>query len=138
MAQTAKLEEIKNQFNNVTDEKTIEIHKRLEQLVKKRIKNCMIKYSSMDLRERGLHNMLKRMNQSVIANQQAEDLKISPGPKFYQWFLDIKNIIDTYYSTDDCVLGSLIERLSVYGKLTTKKQNEASFFRILGTLRYFA
>ena len=135
VAKTAKLEDIKNQFNNVIDEKTIEIHKRLEQIVKKRIKNCMIKFNSMDLKERGLHNMLKKMNRSVIEQQREEDLKNSPGLKFYQWYVDIKNIIDTYYSTSDCVLGTLIERLSFYGKLNTKKQNEASFFRILGSLR---
>jgi len=89
----------------------------------------------MDLKERGLHNMLKKMNRSVIEQQREEDLKNSPGLKFYQWYVDIKNIIDTYYSTSDCVLGTLIERLSFYGKLNTKKQNEASFFRILGSLR---
>lgn len=132
---SAKLEEIKNQFNNVIDEKEIEIHKQIEQLVKKRIKNCMIKFSSMNTKDRGLHNMLKRMNTSVIAQQRAEDLKNSPGPKFYQWFLDIKSIIDTYYAPSNWILGTLIERLSVYGKLTTKKQNEASFLRILETLR---
>lgn len=135
VAKTAKLEDIKNQFNNVIDEKTIEIHKRLEQVVKKRVKNCTIKFNSMDLKERGLHNMLKRMNRSVIEHQRAEDLKNSPGLKYYQWYVDIKNIIDTYYSTSDCVLSTLIERLSFYGKLNTKKQNEASFFRILSTLR---
>ena len=117
------------------DEKAIEIHKQIEQLIKKRIKNCMIKFSSMDTNDRGLHNMLKRMNDTVVAEQQAEDLKNSPGPKFYQWFLDIKNIIETYYNVNNWVLGTLVERLSFYGKLTTKKQNEASFFRILESLR---
>ena len=135
VAKTAKLEDIKNQFNNVIDEKTIEIHKRLEQIVKKRIKNCMIKFNTMDLKERGLHNMLKKMNRSVIEQQRAEDLKNSPGLKFYQWYVDIKNIVDTYYNNSDCVLYTLIERLSFYGKLNTKKQNEASFFRILSTLK---
>ncbi len=135
VSKSAKLEEIKNQFNNVIDEKTIEIHKRLEQLVKKRAKNCMIKFTSIDLNERGLHNILKKMNKTVIQQQRAEEQKNAPGPKFYQWFLDIKNIFDSYYCMNDYVLGTLVDRLSFYGKLNTKKQNEASFFRILSTLK---
>jgi hypothetical protein len=57
------------------------------------------------------------MNQSVIEHQKKEDLKNSPEPKYYQWYSDLEALVVSFYSRDDCILGKLLDKLSVYGKV---------------------
>ena len=78
----------------------------------------MVKYQSMNTNERGLHKMLDAMKSNVLEYQRYEDSKNTPQPKYYQWYLDIENIIDNY-ARDDCVLGKLLDKLSVHGKVKT-------------------
>jgi len=130
------LEDIRNQFENVIDEKIIDVHKKLEQLFKKRIQNCMVKYQSMNLNERGLHKMLNAMKNNLIAYQRFEDSKNAAAQMvYYQWYLDLEILVDHYYSRNDCVLGKLLDKLSFHGKLNTRKKNEALFFRVIETLK---
>lgn len=130
------LEEIRNQFENVTDEKIIDIHKRLEMFLKKRIQNCLVKYQAMNPNERGLHKMLDAMKDNVIAYQRFEDSKNAAAQMvYYPWYLDLEVLIDASYGKDDVILSKLIEKLSYHGKLNTRKKNEALFFRVLDNLK---
>lgn len=130
------LEDIRNQYENVIDEKTIAIHKKLEQFLKKRIQNCMVKYQAMDPKERGLHKMLDAMKDNVIAYQRFEDSKNAAAQMvYYQWYLDLELLIETVYDREDVILGRLLDKLAYHGKLSTRKKNEAWFFRILDTLK---
>ena len=71
----------------------------------------------MDLNQRGIHKMLEKMNESVIEHQKSTDLKNSPEPKYYQWYSDLETLIVTFYSRDDCILGKLLDKLAIYGKV---------------------
>lgn len=74
----------------------------------------------MDLSERGIHKILKKMNKSLIEYQKAEDLKNTPEPKFYQWYLDLEYLVDSNYYRDDIIIGKLLDKLATYGKVTWK------------------
>ncbi|CAF0738111.1 unnamed protein product [Brachionus calyciflorus] len=129
-----RLMEIKKHFENLMDENRIDVHQRIEELVKKRMTTCSIKYSNMNLNEPGLHNMLNRMNRSVIDYYKYEDMKVTPDPKYYEWFTELESLIENYYNRNDFILGKLLDKLAIYGKLNSKKQNELAFFRVLETL----
>jgi hypothetical protein len=57
------------------------------------------------------------MNKSLIDYQKAEDLKNTPEPKFYQWYLDLEYLVDSNYYRDDLIIGKLLDKLAVYGKV---------------------
>lgn len=78
---------------------------------------CSLKYANIDLKERGIHNVLYRMNKKVEDYYKFEDLKNSPEPKFYEWYLDLENLLEKYYNRFDGILGKLLDKLSVYGKV---------------------
>jgi hypothetical protein len=111
------LRDIKNKFVNITDEHTIDVHKRLEELIRKRTTSCLVKYSGLDFKQRGLNQILKKMNASYHRYQALEDTKNSPTPKFYQWYVELETLVENYFSRDDLVLGKLLDRLIVYGKV---------------------
>jgi hypothetical protein len=103
---------------------------------RKRIQNCMVKYQAMDPNERGLHKMLDAMKDNVIAFQRFEDKKNAAAQKvYYEWFLDVENIVASNYNKEDIIFSKLLEKLSFHGKLTTRKKNEALFFKVLDTLK---
>ena len=76
----------------------------------------------MDLNQRGIHKMLSKMNQCVIDFQKIEDLKNTPEPKYYQWYSDLEVLSLAFYTRDDCILGKLLDKLAVYGKVKFKMQ----------------
>jgi len=96
----------------------------------------MVKYSAMNPNERGLHKMLNAMKNELILHQRYEDSENAAAQMvYYQWFLDVEALVDKIYSRNDMVLCKLLDKLSYHGKLTTRKKNEALFFRILDTLK---
>jgi len=104
--------------------------------LRKRIQNCMVKYSAMNPNDRGLHKMLNAMKNEVILHQRYEDSKNAAAQMvYYQWFLDIETLVRKNYSQNDVVLGRILIKLANHGKLTTRKKNEALFFRILDALK---
>lgn len=95
---------------------------------------CAVKYASMSLNERGLHKMLKKMNQSVVDYQKNEDLKNSPEPKYYQWYSDLEYLVESNYSREDVVLGKILEKLSAYGKVFNLFGSFLHISRLIRTL----
>ena len=71
----------------------------------------------MNFNERSIKKMLAKMNESVIRHQKSEDLKNSPDPKYYQWYSDLECLVITFYPRDDVILGKLLDKLAVYGKV---------------------
>ena len=136
------IRDMKEKFENAVDESTLMLHKRLEELTKysyqilpfsqlkqflivdffllrKRTTSCWIKFSamsSMDPNSRGIHNILDRMNDSYREHVRAENSKKAPTSDFFQWYLDLKFIVDTYYYNDSVLL-RLLYRISDYAKV---------------------
>ena len=57
------------------------------------------------------------MNESVLEYQRLEDSKNVPQPKYYQWYSDLKSLVDSNINRDDIVISELLKRLSAYGKV---------------------
>lgn len=79
--------------------------------------SCWVKFTSVDTKVRGIHNILNNMNKRYQEHEMLENSKNSPAPKYYQWYLDLEFIVDNTYSREDIVLGRLLERLAVYAKV---------------------
>jgi len=90
----------------------------------KRPTTCKVKYSNIHLKGpdgetiRGLHKVLYKMNQGVIEYQKLEDKKNAPVPQFYEWYLDLKALIETTTNRDDVILTKLLKKLEPYGKVS--------------------
>jgi hypothetical protein len=74
--------------------------------------------------------MLLKMNQSVIEHRKKEDLKNSPEPKYYTWYSDLETLVVSFYSRDDCILGKLLDKLCVYGKVRNNTFTLKFYFRV--------
>ncbi len=71
----------------------------------------------MDSTERGVHNMLKKLNEKINEKQRLEDLRKTPSSQFHKWYLDIEHLVETCYDRDDCYIKLLLERLGNYAKV---------------------
>jgi hypothetical protein len=84
---------------------------------------CKVKYSNIHLKSpdkkaiRGLHKVLQKMNQGVIEYQKLEDKKNAPVPQFCDWYLDLKNLVETHTNREDVILTKLLKKLEPYGKV---------------------
>ena len=58
------------------------------------------------------------MNQGVIDYQKLEDEKNVPVPQFYEWYTDLKNLVETNINREDAILSNLLEKLEPYGKVS--------------------
>ena len=77
----------------------------------------MIKYSSLNLNDRGIHTILNKMVRTVREHQKKEDLENSPESRYYQWYMDIVEIVENYFPECNCIIEKVLERLAVYGKV---------------------
>ena len=80
----------------------------------------MVKFASLDLKERGLHKMIERMNEGISRFERDENVKTSmlaSETKYYKWYLDIENLIDSHFNRDDCMLSRLMDRLANFGRV---------------------
>ncbi len=57
------------------------------------------------------------MNKSYIKHEKSLEQKDTPEPKFYQWYLELEDVIESNYNKDDIILSQILERLSAYGKV---------------------
>jgi hypothetical protein len=71
----------------------------------------------MDPTERGVHNMLKKLNERMSEKQRLEDLRKTPSSQFHKWYLDIEYLVETYYDRNDCYMKLILERLANYAKV---------------------
>lgn len=85
---------------------------------RKRFSNCLTKFSILDARERGLHKMISRMNKCLAEKQRLEDARKTPNSQYYQWFLDLEELVEVNYTNDDPILKHIIDKLSVFGKVS--------------------
>ena len=82
-----------------------------------------MKYSNIYLKGpdgetiRGLHKVLQKMNQGVIEYQKLEDKKNAPVPQFYEWYMELKALVETNTNREDAILSKLLKKLEPYGKV---------------------
>ncbi len=57
------------------------------------------------------------MNQGVIEYQKLEDKKNAPVPQFYEWFLELKALVETNTNREDVILSKLLKKIEPYGKV---------------------
>ena len=95
----------------------------------------MAKFMYINPNERGVHKMISNMNKNISQEMKAEERKKSNTSKFQQWFIDIEEMVRMTYKSDDSIFSLLLDRISQFGKLTSKKMDETAFFKTLDTLR---
>jgi hypothetical protein len=83
----------------------------------KRISNCLTKYNVLNVKERGIHKMISKMNKCIAEKQRLEDTRKTPNSQYHLWFLELEELIDSNYKNDDPVLNLIIDKLSVFGKV---------------------
>ena len=81
---------------------------------------------------RGMHKVLEKMNEGVIEYQKMEDKKNAPVPQFYEWYTDLKTLVETNINREDVILAKLLKKLEQYGKVSLVFQDFLVylFFRI--------